>query len=541
MSQVFFGNGVASGATIDYQGVHVNSPPGNPGPVDTAVTATDGAIELSPEWFSYGPWIIETNPSASTAEGGGTATIYGYGFGNYGQAQQAPGLQVSIGGQAATIVQYLPTLATAQLDSYYPFPLEGIVVTVPPGPAGTAVDVTVSNPEGSVTANRAFTYLPATQQFSLAGAALAQGIYDSHRDLYYFTDQTQVQVFSRTQGQWLAPVSLTNASRLWGLTLSPDGSKLAVADAGSATIYVVNPSSPSSVKTFVLPNYASQGRYPGSLVITDSGTIYFSTFYTDTTGDWAFHKLDSNTGVITDYHWLQAGAVTDDAYARVLMTDDNTRVYINDCCGPIEMDIASEETYYNPIVGLEGDYEMTLSSNGTWMSASEFLTDTNMNPESYLTYAERETWNVLAVYGEKLSPDGNLMFAPLQNAIDVMDGKRGTLMTRISLPVALSANYDALVADGKDNVLIGITGATGTGIAVIDLTSVPEPPPLPYASAVKTSRMMRFHGQTVKALQKRAGSLANKNDLTWPLRKQVSVKHKMNSLVRTTRFQGTHR
>jgi len=535
LSQVFFGNGLASGGTVNYEGVNVNSPPGNPGPVDTAVTATDGAIELSPEWFTYGPWIIETTPNASTSEGGGTATIYGYGFGNFGQSQQAPGLQVSIGGKSAAIVQYLPTLATAQLDPYYPFPLEGIVVTVPAGTAGSAVDITVSNGEGSITAHGAFTYLPATQQFPLTGAALAQGIYDSHRDLYYFTDQTQVQVFSRTQGQWLAPIPLTNSSRLWGITLSPDGSQLAVADAGSANIYVVNPSSPPSVKTFVLPNYASQNEYPGSLVITNSGIIYFSSFYTDTTGGWAFHKLDSNTGIVTDYSWLQAGAYSDDAYARVLMADDNTRVYVNDGGGPIEMDTSTEDIYYNPIVGLEGDYEMTLSSNGTWMSASEFLTDTNIYPESYLTYAERETWNVLAVYGEKLSPDGNLMFLPLQNAIDVMDGRRGTLMTRISLPVALSANYDALVADGQDNMLIGITGATGTGIAVIDLTSVPEPPPLPYASAVKTSRMMRFPGQTIRAARNGAGRVANKNDSVGPVRKQLSLKHKTNAAVRGTR------
>jgi hypothetical protein len=47
-------------------------------------------------------------------------------------------------------VQYIPTLATTILDPYYPFPLEGIVVTVPPGTAGMSADLTVSNPEGSV-------------------------------------------------------------------------------------------------------------------------------------------------------------------------------------------------------------------------------------------------------------------------------------------------------------------------------------------------------------------------------------------------------
>jgi hypothetical protein len=48
------------------------------------------------------------------------------------------------------------------------------------------------------------------------------------------------------------------------------------------------------------------------------------------------------------------------------------------------------------------------------------------------------------------------------------------------LPLALARNYDALVGDGKDNVLIAITGANGDGVAIVDLSSLSEPSPLPY-------------------------------------------------------------
>ena len=84
------------------------------------------------------------------------------------------------------------------------------------------------------------------------------------------------------------------------------------------------------------------------------------------------------------------------------------------------------------------------------------------------------------VYGEKLSPNGSLLFQPTTSGIDVVDARLGNLLTRISLPVNLSPNYDALVSDGKDNVLVAITGTNGDGIAVIDLSSIPEPSPLPY-------------------------------------------------------------
>jgi hypothetical protein len=487
-SQIHFGTGLAEGATFDSLGIHLASPPGNPGPVDVAVSATDGAFELSPEWFSYGPWIVETTPNSATAEGGGTATIYGYGFGSFGQGKQAPGLQVSLGGQAATIVQYLPTLATAALDPYYPFPLEGIVLSVPPGTAGTSANITVSNAEGSITVNGGFTYYPAVQQFPLTSAQLAQGIYDRQRDVYYFTDQTQVRVFSRSQGQWLAAIPIANSSRLWGIALSPDASKLVIGDAAASVIYLLNPDSPANVTTFpVLHAGADAGAEPAGLAITNSGIVYYASFYVATTGGWAFHRLDTTTGNITDYQWLQAGALTSDAYARVLLSADNARVYVNEGGIPTALDTATDTTYFNPMMLNSGDYELTLSSNGTWMSGSEYFSDTNLNPMSYIAYAERETWNVAEVFGQKISPDGNLLFSPLQNGIDIIDAKRGNLLTRVSLPVTLSPNYDALVSDGQDNVLVAITGATGTGIAVIDLTSVPEPPPVPYATNVAKS------------------------------------------------------
>jgi len=57
------------------------------------------------------------------------------------------------------------------------------------------------------------------------------------------------------------------------------------------------------------------------------------------------------------------------------------------------------------------------------------------------------------VYGEKLSPDGSLLFEPLENGIIIADAKAGLFLNRIALPVGLCPNYDALVSDGRDNVL----------------------------------------------------------------------------------------
>jgi hypothetical protein len=347
---------------------------------------------------------------------------------------------------------------------------------------------------------KAVQYLPAIQQYPLAGAVLVQGIYDPTRDVYYFTDQTQIRVFSKTKAQWLSSIPMpAGTQRLWAMSLSPDGSKLAISDAGSSHIYTLNPDSPSAVSAFALPNTVSDaGEEPCGLAITDSGIVYYASFSSGFTGTWAIHKLDIGTGTVTDYKTLQDGGLNADAVTRMLLTKDNARVFGNMAGLTFSIDTATETFFFNPTLQFGADYELTLSSNQTWMSAAEFLMDTNLNPQSYVVYSDRDVWNQSAVYGEKLSADGNLLFSPLSNAIDVIDGRLGTLRTRIALPFVLSANYDALVDDGRDNVLIAITGQSGDGIAVIDLTSLPEGVASSAATAPQ-SRLLRMAEWTIKS------------------------------------------
>jgi len=468
---VNFGSQSANIVSTGSSGLTVTAPQNSAGPVDVSMHANDGSFLFLPQSYSYGPTIVETSTNGATADGGATGTIYGYGFGSADDKGQAPDLQLSVGGLPATITQY-----TAQPQSEYPFPIESAQFVIPPGSAGEQVSVGVSNSDGSATESNAIQYLPPVQQYPLTGAVLVQGIYDPRRDVYYFTDATQIRVFSKTKGAWLASIPMPpTAQRLWGISLSPDGSKLAVSDAVANLIFVLDPDLPSAISSFAGPSQAmDQGQDPCGLAVTDSGIVYFATFSLDYTGGWAFHKLDTTTATVSDYHFSQIGNLGGDAFIRVLLTSDGSRVYFNNGGSVISMDTATETFYFNPT--LSGfDYELTLSSNQTWMSATEYLMDTNLNLESYVDYVDRDTWNETAVYGEKISPDGNLLFSPLSNAIDVIDGKTGDLRTRVALPLTLSPNYDALVDDGVDNVLIAITGDTGNGIAVIDLGALPEP------------------------------------------------------------------
>ncbi|MBI3476604.1 MAG: hypothetical protein HY010_12800 [Acidobacteria bacterium] len=476
LQSVYFGSQQATGLSLGPQfTINATSPPGPAGPVDVYTFTADGGMQLLPEAFSYGPTILQVTPSMATQEGGGTGYIYGYGFGTNAKGIPAD-LQLTMNGSPATITSY----------SYFgypfqaaPYPMEVFTYTIPPSASG-ASDVTVTTTSGSATSHGGFTYLPPTQQFPLAGAELVQGIYDPHRALYYFTDNSQIDVFSRTQGKWLSPIAIPApqgaTQRLWGISLSPDGSKLAVSDASAGVIYLLNPSNPASVKTFTVQVINPAGNLnPCGLAVSNSGIVYYSMFG----GATGYYKLNTNSGTITNYE--TGPAVQDGAYLRAAITADNSTVFFNSIGYLVSIDTATDVLSLVAVKPLCcGNNELSLSNNQLQVVSSSYLYDSALNAESFYALNDREIQHIAYAYGAKMSADGRVVFQPSTNGIDVLDGRLGNLLQRVSLPFPLSTNYDALVDDGQDNILIAITSANGSGIAIVDLSSIPEPPALMY-------------------------------------------------------------
>jgi len=490
LSAVYLGGNPATSLSQSSSEFYATTPAGAAGPADLYALMADGGMLIVPEAFSYGPTILEVTPDAATAEGGGTGIVYGYGFGPTTYNSPIPtNLQITVGGKSVAVTGYA---GNAYGVGSPPFNLQAATFTIPPGTAGTSANVTVTTPSGTATTSNAMQYTPAVQQFPLAGAVLAQGIYDAKRDLYYFTDVSEIRVFSRTQKQWLSPIQVPASTgsphRLWGIALSPNGNNLAVSDDNAGMIYLINPDSPTSVQsfTFRVPYFA--GFYdpfitgiitnPAGLAVSDSGMIYFAAFMYGGDGFDSFFKIDSSSGKVTDYKVIGFGG----ALYKVAITSDNSKVFFNNDGAVFSVDTATDTiTYAADAPGCcYGDYDITLSAGQTTLEATSYLYDTSLNAESYLVLNDRDALNISYVYGTKLSPDGTLLFQPSTNGIDVYDGRLGTLRTRISLPFVLSDNFDALVSDGTDNVLIAITGQTGNGIAIVDLSSLAEPAHLSY-------------------------------------------------------------
>ena len=300
-------------------------------------------------------------------------------------------------------------------------------LTAPPGVAGSSVAITVKNATGSSTAGLGMNYLPAVQKYPVAGA-LADGVYDPRRDVYYFTDAAHIRVFSLTHAEWLPPIPIPapkNAygpQRLLGIALSPDGSKLAVSDLGAMAIYTLDPDSPSAIQSSPLASqiFDPTSQMPAGVAVTDSGTVYFATFVAGL-GDEGYsflYKLNPSTqevSAVPDSPGFALPTFDADHVGRLAITSDGSRVYFNDggTIGFIDTAAGQFVVPNEPVGELgQGGYELVLGANQTRIFADGFMTDSNLNALGLQTLDIAEGVDADYVYGAALSTDGSLLFQP---------------------------------------------------------------------------------------------------------------------------------
>ncbi|HEX7359591.1 MAG TPA: hypothetical protein VF283_03780, partial [Bryobacteraceae bacterium] len=439
----FDGQPVANFTTAEDGGsVTATAPPHAPGPVDVAISTSAGAFLTAFKAFSYGPYITQEVGTISTAEGGGTATLVGYGFAS-NTAQ--PTLEVDVGGQSVPIT----SLMEGQ-NGEDGVPIQIVQFTIPPGLAGSSAPISISNPFGSTTAQTPITYLPAIQKFPLPGASLAEGVYDAKHELYYFADLTKIEVFSRASLSWQASIALPNPSggtqELVGIALSPDSTKLAVSDDGTDSIYVLSTDNLAAIQTFVLPSTGKDaGSFPSGLAISDAGIVYYASYQPNSYGGDAFHKLDSNTGVVTPYSGPLTVNQSDQYNSHVLISSDNANVYYMATNGVAallyKVSTATDEAGYVP--GVDGsDTDMAFSPDGQDLVAGGVFFDSQANPRAYIGKNQFFTLGLNPTDGEKFSADGKLLFQPQEQSIAVIDTTTALPVQQVELPVKLSLHFD---------------------------------------------------------------------------------------------------
>jgi hypothetical protein len=478
LSEFYVGNSLISGAEVDSNGsMSATTPAASSGmAVDLTALFADGTIGLAPEAFSYGPTILEVVPNAATADGGQQGAVVGYGFGS-----SASAVSITVGGQSAPVQE----LYNYQPYGPYPFPVETLTFTIPPGAAGPS---TISITSSSGTTTGAFTYTPSSASYPVA-AALQQGVYDARRNLYFFSDTAKIQVFSPASKTWQPPITLpgtTSTSQLIGIAESPDGSMLAVADNGGQAIYVLDPDNPGSAVRYPVPSPAN-GSYPSppfSLAVLDNKSIYYVAVdvLNQVAGSASFHELDPTTGRFIDFQIGDVGTPELNG-GRVLLSPDQSTVYLNIAGIVYWIDTATDTVNLDSETGRGFQTaDGAISSDGSTISIDGYLTDSSLNVETLPAYIDWETWLPTATYGQKLSADGSILYQPLANGVDLIERNTGHLLYRVQVPGAVASVYDSMFL-GQGGTLGFITSS---GITLVDLSSLSIPAsastPFPAAS-----------------------------------------------------------
>jgi hypothetical protein len=201
--------------------------------VDTTQSST-GSISASDPVH-----IVRVIDNIGSAKGGDPIRILCTGLDNV----SAGSVTVTIGGVAASNASINGLLAGGSLGN-----MRILAVSTPPGTPGTA-DVVVSTSNGSDSAAKAFQYASATKTFAFATSPTFL-LYDNYRKRLYASNVNQVEVIDVATQQVLSPLVPASGkladSQFEGLSLSPDGARLYIADPGTKQIHVLNLNSPGT-------------------------------------------------------------------------------------------------------------------------------------------------------------------------------------------------------------------------------------------------------------------------------------------------------
>ncbi len=159
----------------------------------------------------------------------------------------ASSVSVSIGGQSATNLSIAQTASEFSIGTTLPN-LRLVEVKTPSGAPGLA-NVTLNVNGTTSTAAKAFQYAQSSKIFPFS-TSLSYLLYDDFRQKLYASHGNQVEVIDPIAQQVLTPLvpvsGKSASSQFAGLSLSPDGDRLYIADTGTNLIHMLDLSNPGT-------------------------------------------------------------------------------------------------------------------------------------------------------------------------------------------------------------------------------------------------------------------------------------------------------
>lgn len=187
--------------------------------------------------------LVRVIDNVGSPQGGDKIDLLCQGLANV----SANGVEVTIGGQAA-VVDTIMNRDQGRPSATTTPAFQTVTVTTPPGSPGLA-DVSLQALSTTSTLSTSFQYAQSRTNYSFSTVPTFL-LYDSLRNLLYAADDGQVEVIDPIGQRVLAPLvpasgKLAN-SNFAGISLSPDGNRLWVADAGANLIHMISLDSPGT-------------------------------------------------------------------------------------------------------------------------------------------------------------------------------------------------------------------------------------------------------------------------------------------------------
>lgn len=441
--------------------------------VDTTVASSG-----KPPTLSDPVHIIRIIDNVGSPQGGDLMRILCTGL----DSVNAGSVSVKLGSASATSVAVNPVGPSSNIPD-----LRLVTVKTPAGSPGF-VNVTLSTGTVSDTATGAFQYAQTTKLFSFSTSPNFL-LYDASRQKLYASHKDQVEVIDPIAQQILAPILPASGrlpnSHFAGLSLSPDGTKLYIADAGANLIHVVdltNPSNGSSIDPGKVLG-SSSPISPARVFETSTGEIVGSpvaggvfrintstgsgTWITDISGlNLGFSWTSTNQGqfvlITTGLDGLISG--------RVGLWDANTGRYTpssNEIGWPVEADANQDGT----MIANGG------STPGIQDNYPEFV-DFDLSSMGYL----EQHFDVGMPTGTPsffFHPSGALLYkagvSPVGGSVEVDDVHQWQPAATVTFPETFVTSYspatDRMLA--IDNTGMYLFGVTKSGITMMVLNAVP--------------------------------------------------------------------
>jgi IPT/TIG domain len=436
-------------------------PSSTAGPVNIKLFPPDGYAHVMPQAFTYGSLVTSVRNSVCPDSGGCRVDIFGFGLFGSDSSQTS----VTIGGNAAPVqsVHYFNS------DQPYPYPLQYVTVTVPAGQSGRA-DITVKSASGQSTLPAGLLYASSLQSYPSSQTYNAL-LFDKSRNVLYASTNSQIVRFSLNTSDFLSPIvppTLTGQTQFEGMSLTPDGSRLLIANKLDVSVAVIDPDNPSNAKAVSIPITGPNTGGPYFVAATSTGKALVS--ISGISGNWTGPLF------LLDLTSLQAQSLTiPDVFTgdgpRLSPTTNGNSVLIRPYQGQIGIWNATTQQYTPAADNFAGeDLGSSAGDGNVFAIGLGFIGPDGISTIGLAVPDELGGFQSFFPYDGSLNDSGSLLFAPLGTQLFIFDTKHGDLLRSLVLPhqVNVWAKVIALDSSGEHVFL-----SDSQGLTILTLASVP--------------------------------------------------------------------